>query len=676
MKMSEKSIILNKIILWGAMILAFLTPLFFLPFTYDLYEFNKNMLLIVSTFILLVLWLLKMALARKITFKKTPLDLPVLILAGVFILSSVFNAPNKWETLWTPLGTGTIISLAIYYFIITNNIKKELINSFLKALAVSGSLLSLLAIYQFISIKITPTLSSFLTSLNPTGSLVALATFLAVVSTLGGLQIYKEYFVSRVARNEGFKSRIKNSPSLIFHSLTFLICFIGLGLSVWQLSTVSRPLFLPYSISWAIAVETFKNWRLFLLGIGPTSFLDAFAQFRPSSYNLGNLWGLRFTLSSNYYFHLLTTVGILGLAAFAWIIFKTLKSQIKEANLSLISPLFLIFFIFLFLFPNLLLLFVLFLLLGLLFAEKENLPVYEENSPTAPWVLFLMVILFTLGSFYLVGRAYAGEIYFKKSLTALQQNDGNKTYAYQIKALTLNPYNDVYRLAYSQTNFALAFSLAQKTDISDQDRQNITVLVQQAIKEAKMAVTLNKNKVTNWENLAGIYRQLLNFAQGADQWAITALSQAIKLDPNNPNLKLNLGGIYYALNNYDEAIRFFQQAIDVKPDFANGYYNLSAAYREKGDFQKAHEAMQITLNLVPSNSEDYNKARTELDDLAKKIPVKEATQAAEAKPQPEERPEAPLIEPQPYPSPVITPPIELPEEQAAPDISPAPQVTP
>ena len=105
MRWSSSSLTMNKIISTCLVVLAFLVPLFFLPFTSEFYEFNKNMLLIVSAFILLVLWLLKMALERKITFRKTVLDLPVLILAGVFILSSFFNAPNKWETLWTPLGT-------------------------------------------------------------------------------------------------------------------------------------------------------------------------------------------------------------------------------------------------------------------------------------------------------------------------------------------------------------------------------------------------------------------------------------------------------------------------------------------------------------------------------------------------------------------------------------------
>ena len=210
MRGSSSSLTMNKIISICLAGLAFIIPLFFLPFTSDFYEFNKNMLLIVSAFILLVLWLLKMALERKITFRKTVLDLPVLILAGVFILSAIFNSSNKWETLWTPLGTGTIISLVIYYFIITNNIKKETVGNLLKALLLSGSLLGFVTAYQFASAKIAPNITvPFFLSLNPSGSLFSLATFLAVVSTIGGLQIYKEYLVSPLL-NENSNQRSKN----------------------------------------------------------------------------------------------------------------------------------------------------------------------------------------------------------------------------------------------------------------------------------------------------------------------------------------------------------------------------------------------------------------------------------------------------------------------------------
>jgi tetratricopeptide (TPR) repeat protein len=454
-------------------------------------------------------------------------------------------------------------------------------------------------------------------------------------------------------------------------------------MTIYQLLTTVKPILLPFSTSWAIAVESFKNWRFFLLGVGPNSFLDAFLQFRPASYNLTNLWSIRFGFASNYYLHLLTTVGILGLLSFGYLVWKVIKTR---PAFSIQYSVFSILVLFLFLPVNFLLLFVFYIMIALL---ATNLPTkeYSESSKIAAWSIFIPTVLVILTSFYFFGRVYAAEIYFQKSLLAINRNDGNQAYNLQIKAISLNPFYDFYHLAYSQTNILLANALAQKSDLSDQDRQNITVLIQQAIKEAKTAVTLNKNKATNWENLANIYRQLLNFAQGADQWTISSLTQAIKLDPVNPDLKLTLGGIYYALKNYDEAIRWFQQAVDIKPNFANGYYNLSWAYKEKGDFQKAHEAMQTTLSLVPTDSGDYNKARNELDELAKKLTTtKEATPESKFKTQTEKEPvgETPLTKPQPYPSPIIKPPIEIPEQQATPpampdesqQISPAPEATP
>jgi len=664
--MQNKAIrIINKLINWSIIVLVGFIPLFFLPFTSEFYEFNKNILLLAASGLLLVIWGVRILLSKEVRLQRTALDLPVLAIAGAFVLSTIFASPNKWETLWIPGGMGTIISLTILYFVITNTRKNTEQNpekhgtQLTTALITSGVILSLIAIYQFIGLgeslitSDSPWAFLRLKSWTPAGGLLPLATFLIVTITLLGTQIYNDW-----------KARHR---LLLFSTFTLLLLISGLAVSLYQFFIPAKPLLLPYSTSWAIAVEAFKNWRMFLFGVGPTSFLDAFSQFRPISYNLGNLWAVRFTTSGNYYLHLLTTVGILGLLSFGYLIWKIIKTR---------PPLSIIFILLLFLPANFLLLFILFVLLALLALQLPTKE-YSESSKIVPWAIFIPTILVVIVSLYLVGRAYAAEVYFKKSLNASIKNDGTGTYNNQVKAIALNPYNDVYRIAYSQTNLALANSLAGNPPtggLSDQDRQNITSLVQQAIREAKFAVSLNKNKIINWENLGQIYRQLVNFAQGADQWTIASFRQAANLDPANPNLKLSIGGIYYSLGDYDEAIRWFQQAIDVKPNFANGYYNLAAAYREKGDFKKAHEAMQTTVSLVPTTSEDYQKAQGELEELARKVSEKEATKAAKIEAQPEIQ-ETPLTEPQPLPSPVITPPLELPE-QSAPEISPAPEATP
>jgi tetratricopeptide (TPR) repeat protein len=242
------------------------------------------------------------------------------------------------------------------------------------------------------------------------------------------------------------------------------------------------------------------------------------------------------------------------------------------------------------------------------------------HSPIFPWVILIIVILVFVPSIYLVSRAYGAETLFQKSLVAASANDGKKTYDTLIETVQANPYRDTYRVAYSQTNMLIANTLASNKDISDADRNTVTQLVQQAIREAKNAVALNPTKVTNVENLASIYRNLLNFAQGADAWTIAAYQQAVILDPVNPNLRIALGGVYFAQKNFDEATQIFQTAVDLKPDLANAHYNLAAALREKGQYERALASLNQVMQLIEDkNSSDYQTASAETDELKKKI---------------------------------------------------------
>ena len=146
------------------------------------------------------------------------------------------------------------------------------------------------------------------------------------------------------------------------------------------------------------------------------------------------------------------------------------------------------------------------------------------------------------------------------------------------------------------------------------------------------------------------------FAQGSDNFAIQTYSQAIALDPVNPNLRIGLGGIYYALGRFDEAISAFQLATLAKPDLANAHYNLSAVLREKNEISKAIDEINIVLSLVKKDSNDYKIAQTELENLEKNRPS--SAKATEG--------QGSLIPPTEAPQQIIKPPIELPQEATTP----------
>ena len=197
----------------------------------------------------------------------------------------------------------------------------------------------------------------------------------------------------------------------------------------------------------------------------------------------------------------------------------------------------------------------------------------------------------------------------------------------------------------------LASSIASKKNISDTDRSTVTQLIQQAISEGKATVTLNPDRSGNWQILAQIYQSIMPYAQGADQFAIQTYSQAATLDPIDPNLRIALGGVYYALGEYDNAIDAFKLAVLAKPDLANAHYNLAIAYREKKDYTDAETEMNNVLTLVPQNSADYKLAQSTLEDIKKNIPAASGNS---------------LQAPQPAETSNIKPPITLPSEATPP----------
>lgn len=640
---------MKRAISWITSILVFLIPLFFLPITAEFYEFNKNYLLWLGVIICFVLWLIKTISSSSLEIKSSNLTLPLFIWAGTYLLSALLASPNKTEAFLLPGGAGTILGLVLFYFLLLNLIEEK--EKIFWALTISGAVLGLITIYQFFGLgevlipEKSPLAFARGKTWTPTGSLLVTATFLFILIP----QILVKF-------KQTLKSNFSKAAIL---GVILILLAGGLGISVYQLlpGKPAALLLLPYRIGWAIAVEAFKQAPLW--GVGPLNFISAFNRFRPTSYNLYNFWNLRFGNSSSFLLQIWTETGLLGVIAFAILFFKLIKIIKKSKKISEYLGILASLLVFLFLPVGFSLIFAFIILL--VTKSQETKIVSLKLSRKILWLPGIVSILIMAPVLYFAGRAYAAEIYFKKSLNALIRNDGLGTYNNQIRAIQLNPRRTDFRLAYSQTNFALANNIANNPptgQITDQDRSNITQLVSQAIREARIAVSLNPTNAIVWENLAQLYRNLINFAQGADQWALTAYQQAINTDPINPRLRLDYGGLFYSLQNYEEAQKIFRVAVELKPDYANAWYNLAAAYREDQRYPQAYQSMQQALALVPANSPDWEKAKKELDDLAKKLPSLTPTPS----PSPSAKPEENLTPPQPLPSPALEKPIELPPE--------------
>jgi len=216
---------------------------------------------------------------------------------------------------------------------------------------------------------------------------------------------------------------------------------------------------------------------------------------------------------------------------------------------------------------------------------------------------------------------------------AAAKNDGAKTYQLQIKAIGFNPNVANYRELYSQTNFSLADAILNQKTVSDEDNTQASTLVQQSVREAKTAVTLDQKNPEYWYNLAGIYKSLVGMVDQSADWSYQAYQQAILVDSVNPTYYLDMGGLLYVAKSYDQAERAFEQAVTVKSDYANAWYNWAYAAKQQNKLSAAVSRLQQALTLVPAGNSDYDAANKELDSWKAELAKLTAEQEAAAKQQ-------------------------------------------
>ncbi len=627
-----------------------LFPIFFLPVTSDTHEFNKLALLILITILLLFFSSIKIAKSKKLLFSLGSFGIPYLLLI-FFVLGSTFlQSPNLAVSFITPLASSTIIAGFFLYLFLLNSTKTFSLlpktdhlyilkkawspdyaekNNTSRALhfiqmqwptnilVFSADLLSLsvfLSLFQILPQNL----------LTPAGTTLSCAIFLAAISLYLGSKITLSFLSHKFNLHR---------PYLVIYSFSFLLISSATIILALKLISSQKPVILPWYYGWLIFIETLPNFKTLLFGIGPANFLTAFTLAKPAGINSTSFWNVFFITSSSFLLTLATETGLAAGLIFLSIILKTFKMifssfdkkiNILQTKLPYLLPLFFL-LIAQTLFPSGMSVFIL-TVIFLSFAAEEK-PSFAINLEKISYSFFLLPVfslIFIAPIFYFGGRFYLAEVSYKKSLDALAKNNGREVYNLQLSAIRLNPYLDRYHRAFSQTNLGIANSLAAKKELSDNDKQTIPRLIQQGIDEGRTAVSLYRTNILNWDNLANIYASLINFAEGAKDWAKKSYEQKIVLDPVSPLSYFAYGRFYLNLKEYQEAEKLFNKALELKPDFANARYYLSFALREQKNYQEAYRQLSSTLTLLPQGSDDANKVEKELAELSKLLSEKEA----------------------------------------------------
>jgi tetratricopeptide (TPR) repeat protein len=601
---------------------------------------SKFLFLSIITLFVLVMYLGGSLKKGVLSFVRSPFTIPTFIFGLITLISIFSNNKFPVESL---LGFGGVfLSFSLLIGLGSNLIKSQPSNNnkLMVSLAGLSGLLAVTTVLQ--QFGYGPTiLFNKLFNLNLPNNII----FNMAGSVLVALQFT---LITAV----GFATKVLiTKKAKLWESVTLAISAIATLFYGWFLlpGKLSSPVILSPTASWSVAMSSMRSLKNVLIGVGPDNYIKAFNLYKPQWLNNGPLWSVQFSQGANLPLTLLVTLGVFGLIAwllFALVIIKQSK-KISKATRPIHAMLVATLLMQLFLPVNIVMIVLqAILIIFWVASEKDRFHSYglNLNGIIAKVAIFKkrpeiisrgiigLVTIASIGLLYLTLQASYSSFLMYKASKAATTNDFVSAYSLQQQAIKLNPYLDTSRRKYAITNIVIAAAISQKTDITDEDKERFATLIQQAIREGKAALLLDGNDATNWQTLAQVYQTLIGVADNSEEWAIRSYADAIKLSPNNPQLRVTLGGVFFNAKEYGEALRFFDQAATLKPDYANAYYNAANTFKMLREFEEAKIAYQKTLILLQPDSDDYLRAADELqvlEEIAKGEIEKQAQEQSE-----------------------------------------------
>lgn len=109
---------INKLTEFLFYLLFFITPLVMYKNTSELFEFNKIIFIYLIAVLIFIIWIFKIAKEKKITFKRTFLDIPILIFLITQIISTIFSI-DVYTSIFGFYGrfNGGLLSIITYIFL-------------------------------------------------------------------------------------------------------------------------------------------------------------------------------------------------------------------------------------------------------------------------------------------------------------------------------------------------------------------------------------------------------------------------------------------------------------------------------------------------------------------------------------------------------------------------------
>ncbi len=642
----------TKAIRWLVYAAAFLVPLFFLPFTADVLEFNKQALLAAVAGIGLVLYLIDVVKTGIFKYRQSSLYWPIagFILAGVV---SVIFSVSRFNSIFGFGGERgfsllSLASLGVIFFL-TLSVVDDGGKALKKVMTVSLALAFIFGVLQVLGLYLfkeglfaNRTLTS-VGALNALGVLAAISLIFFVTKNDGSKSaldwvitglgyigfvlalflvilinwwpVWTVAFVSLLA-GVAFESagnlRLKVGSRMRMFAIPMALIVLGIFLMLvnfnWSSIKSKFPLEVApsHQTSWGIVLDSLKSRPL---GFGLENFRIAYDKFKPLDIANTAFSQIRFSDATSEAADMAAEGGVLMILAvlsLLWFYGRDLVSHFKQeivgkneagsiwaAGLGLLAALFLYPF-------NVALLTVLILVLALTqmsgrhaLATTEEVTVNLESSAKYSFVgslAFIVGLVLVLVAGYFTVNNYISNVYLARALGA---TDRAKAISYFVESANSNTKDTGILRTLSQAVLAQLADGLQTGPEKDESKESYNTKIQNqitsAINIALRATDTDPSDSQNWANRGLVYQSLMTLVGGADQAAINMYKESLARNPADPLTYLRMGNVYLT------AAENIRAAINKAPQ---GQTGLAAAQSQMNDdMSKAEENFKKAISL-------------------------------------------------------------------------------
>ncbi|MBI4600111.1 tetratricopeptide repeat protein [Candidatus Uhrbacteria bacterium] len=629
--------LLDTILEWSFIGLVFLMPLFFLPFTTEALELNKQMLLFVGALWLGLVYTTKIVVTGKIELKRSPLGWGMLALLAAWILATVFSLYPYNSILGLDrqefLSLATLIAALVFTFILGNNGTPRTTSRLLYALLISTALVTVEGLLQLFGVALLPWDFTKTTSFNTVGlfslwGVLGVTTLVLATNEIIRLSLSDGKQKSMLVTLLALFTALHLILLIIFNDATlWLSLAVGLVISLavlylklpenqkvsWlilpsfmivfsiTLMFVSPPRFVSLPLvatpslqtSFDITVNTLKSSPAF--GYGPGTFLSSYTQFRPKEMNGANLfdlWSARFDQSSSYLLTKIAATGFVGLLAIlfmAVLVFWQVLTSLKKKELgddslmllSVVTALSSMGVAAIFKPSNMTLTFVWWLLMALIYAYTARSGKEVMGGQSNRFVILSSLALYTLVALGFVGIFFAGTRYSADLAFADALLTDRK--------LSAEAQQKGEPVSLESTD-AVINAVAKAIQIDPRNNQYARTLSQALL--AKLSRLIGAAK-TQEDATAAL--------QTLPSQAVAAANGALALNPKDIKSILNAAGTYQSLLPFTaDAVKLasetYAKAVEVDPtnpqvrfDLGRMYVDEAVLHKQRAGNEKASE---------------------------------------------------------------------------------------